>query len=156
MPALEPFARTLCLETLFSTSSNVHISLLSTLPVAGVGEVEISPAGYARQPAVNWSTVALDADESTVRQCTDTIAFGPYATDEGTIGWAAYDALVAGNLLCSGVYLAIGSNAFITITIPTGDDIQFQPGNLRIGITSDSGACLIGGSWGLPWGSPWG
>lgn len=156
MPALEPYARTLALETLFSTSSSVHISLLSAMPSGGVGEVEISPAGYARQPAVNWSTVAYDADESTVRQSTDTITFGPYGTDELTVGWAAYDALSGGNLLASGVYLTIGAGNIQTITLPAGDDIQFQPGNLSIGITSDSNACLIGGSWGLPWGSPWG
>lgn len=161
MAGLESYAREQVLEDLFNATNAIHVSLLSTLPVESVGEVEVSPAGYVRVSEDNWQTEALNEVEATIRSNVDNVIFGPYAEEVLVKGWAIYDALVAGNLLATGVFLNAGDNQIITITIPIGDDIQFQPGNLSIGLASNSGLCKLvctpgAAGWSFPWSPIWG
>lgn len=156
MPGLEPYAREAALEFLFNGTTSIHISLLSVLPEEGTGEIEISPIGYARVPETVWTTIPSDSTAATIRSNGSTLTFGAYGEDVTVRGWAAYDALTGGNLLASGIFVGLGSGDPLEITIPSGNDIQFQPGNIAIGISSDSGVCdITSGGWSFPWSSPW-
>lgn len=138
MSGLEPYGRSTALEFLFSPISGAHIALLSTLPVDGLGAVEINPAGYARQPCSSWSTTSITGLPSVTSRCNaSAITFGPFASDVDAKGWAVYDALAAGNLIASGSFVDAGFNQAGVITIPAGDDIQFQIGDLCLSLSQD-------------------
>jgi len=138
MSGLEPYGRISALELLLSPLSGAHVALLETLPVYGLGAVEVSPAGYARQPAVNWSTTSITGLPGVSSRCNDDIlSFGPFFDDVVARGWAIYDALAGGNLLASGTFVDAGYGQAGDITIPAGDDIQFQVGDLCLSLSQD-------------------
>lgn len=137
MAGIEETARVAALEFLFSPAADVYVSLLEVMPVDGVGEVEISPAPfYARESVTNWATTSI-VQNVTTRENVDAIPFGPYTEDVIAQGWGIYDAVVAGNLLASGPFVDGGFNQFGVLTIPTGDDFQFQSGGLSVSIGPD-------------------
>lgn len=145
MSGLEPYGRSTALEFLFSPISGAHIALLSALPVDGLGAVEINPAGYARQPCAAWSTTSITGLPSVTSRCNaSAIAFGPFASDVDVKGWAVYDALAAGNLIASGSFVDAGFDQAGVITIPAGDDIQFQIGDLCLSLSQDCPIVVVG------------
>jgi len=138
MSGLEPYGRSAALEFLLSPLSGAHVALLETLPVYGVGAVEIGASGYARQPAVNWISSSITGLPSVSSRCNDdTIAFGPYFDDVKAKGWAIYDALTGGNLIASGAFVDAGYGQAGIITIQAGDDVQFQVGDLCLSLSQD-------------------
>lgn len=138
MAGIEPYARTAALELLFAPAATNFVSLLDILPIDGVGESEISPAGYTRIAATNWSTTSITGSVGVTSRCNDdVIIFGTYAAEVTTIGWAIYDAVTGGNLLSSGPFVDAGFGLAGLLTIPMGDDVQFQPGDLCMSISQD-------------------
>lgn len=138
MSGLEPYGRSTALEFLFSPISGAHVAILGTLPVYGVGAVEIAPAGYARQACSAWSSTSITGMPSVASRCNDdAISFGPYLEDVAAKGWAIYDALTGGNLIASGAFVDSGFGQAVVITIPAGDDIQFQVGELCLSLSQD-------------------
>ncbi len=138
MAGIEPYARTAALELLFAPAATNFVSLLDILPIDGVGESEISPAGYTRIAATNWSTTSITGSVGVTSRCNDdVIIFGTYAAEVTTIGWAIYDAVTGGNLLSSGPFVDAGFGLAGLLTIPMGDDIQFQPGDLCMSLSQD-------------------
>lgn len=137
MSGLEPHGRAQALEAVLSPAANIFVGLLDTMPVNGFGAIEISPAGYARISAANWTTTTIaGASEVTTRCNADNLAMGPYATEVNARGWALYDAITNGNLVASGPFVDAGFGQAGILNIPALDDIQFQPGDLCVTITS--------------------
>ena len=136
MSGREPYARAQALEAVLSPATTIFVGLLETMPVDGSGEVEISPPGYARTAVVNWSTTATAG--VTTRCNVDSLALGPYGPAAVDVrGWALYGALTNGNLVASGSFVDTGFGQPGLLTIPAGDDIQFQPGDLCVTIADD-------------------
>ncbi len=136
MAGMEETARIAALEFLLSPVADVYVSLLEVLPIDGVGEVEVSPPLYVRVSEPNWLTGSIITNVTT-RENIDVVPFGPYSEDVSAQGWGIYDAVVAGNLLFSGGFVDGGFDQAGVLTIPTGDDFQFQAGGLSCSLGPD-------------------
>lgn len=137
MPGLEQFARERALELLFEEPATPYVALMQSLPLGGVGGVEVSASEYARQLVTKWSTIVQV--NATRREAIETVSFGTFSSVVVVQGWAVFDAIVAGNLLASGDIIDTGFGQFGTITVPIGDELQFQAGQFAVTI----GECTL-------------
>lgn len=146
MAGLDPFGRVTVLEDLFNAGAGNHVSLLETLPINGVGAVEVSPGGYARQPATVWTTGSLNGDlPVTTLFVNEIITFGPYGSSITFEGWAIYDALTSGNLLATGILRDSDLEpAGAILLTPDDDGYKYEAGDLSVSLTQDC-PIVIGG-----------
>ena len=135
---LELYGRSQALEAVLNVTETTYIGLLSVLPVDSAGEVEISPAGYARILHQDWVTQSIGGDVNQTGRCSvGPIAFPPYGEPVTMRGWGVWDAPTGGNLIASGIFFDTGGGQAGEVTVATGDNIVFNDGDFCIVLGDD-------------------
>lgn len=123
-----------------------YLALFTVLPTRSTSGTECAVAGYVRKALAaslaNWSgtqgagtTVASSGSGVNADRISNNVAvqFEDSATVAwaGIVGWGAFDALTAGNLLESGPIVDASGNP-ITRSFAIGDAVEFAPGTLTV------------------------
>lgn len=117
------------LGELLPNGTDVYVALLTTLPTAydGTGLVECSGSGYARKAHQAWVTSVR------TRYNNGAIEFAALSGSlDDVLGWAIYDAAVAGNLLAYGSIKDAGGNA-VSLSFIATDQPRFVDNELVVG-----------------------
>ena len=134
MGGLATTGKQTALTYILENGTTYYVALLTTLPTDddGTALVEASGSGYARKGHSAWMTV--DESPEWYRVNNGAIAFTALTADlDDIVGWAIYDAAVAGNLIAWGPLLDVAENE-VTQTFTSGNQPNFVDQELKVGI----------------------
>lgn len=137
--------------TAFAAPATLYFGWYTTQPdTNGAGGVEASGGGYARVAVTNNAT-NFPAAASRRKQNAVAISWAPATQDQGlAVGWCAFDALTAGNLLYFGklvgtfkVFTAAAATDLITSTahgFADGDavEVESEGGTVPAGLSENT------------------
>lgn len=98
---------------------------------AGLGGVELTWAGYARQPVDAWVTTLLGASVARRNSVSIVWPVAPAVTVTA-IGWGLWDAVTDGELICHGFLRSVSSAKPLAATFNPGE--QPAVGSGQIGV----------------------
>lgn len=134
MSGLTNYGEQTALEALLPNGTDVYVAFFTVLPTAddGTGGTEASGSGYARKEHQAW--INTTSGDITYRVNNGAVEFDALTADlEDIVGWAIFDAAVAGNMIAFGPLLDVGGNE-ITKTFTSGNQPRFIDQELKVGI----------------------
>jgi hypothetical protein len=129
------YSKDRALDLILPQGTTYYVGLLTVLPSddAGTGMVEATGSGYARKGRSTWLDDTTH-DPIYYRGNASAHIFDVLSADLADIvGWAIWDAAVAGNLIAWGSLQDIGGND-ITKTFSSGNQPRFLTGELKVGL----------------------